>query len=92
MLDPYKALRRATCSTQHPRLRATRLLEMLREPRLPGLGRRSCAATSRTVRPDARAEAYLRLETLPGEQGQVDWGHFGKIHVGARRRARCRAS
>jgi transposase len=35
-----------------------------------------------TVRPVARAEAYLRLRTLPGEQGQVDWGHFGKLAVG----------
>ena len=24
----------------------------------------------------------LRLSTLPGEQGQVDWGHFGKLRVG----------
>ena len=25
-------------------------------------------------RPKPRAEAYLRLCTMPGEQGQVDWG------------------
>src|SRR2546425_13375736 len=36
----------------------------------------------RTVRPAARTEAYLRLQTLPGEQGQVDWGSFGKVAVG----------
>ena len=28
-------------------------------------------------RPRPKAEAYLRLRTLPGEQAQVDWGHFG---------------
>ena len=28
------------------------------------------------------AEAYLRLKTLPGEQAQVDWGHFGKVKIG----------
>src|SRR3989442_7876143 len=33
----------------------------------------------RTVRPAARAEAYLRLETLPGEQGQVDWGKRARL-------------
>src|SRR5947199_5449315 len=40
----------------------------------------------RTVRPAARAEAYLRLETLPGEQGQVDWGNFGALPIGRARR------
>jgi hypothetical protein len=25
----------------------------------------------------------LRLDTLPGEQAQVDWGHFGSIRVGS---------
>jgi hypothetical protein len=29
-------------------------------------------------RPRPKAEAYLRLRTLPGEQAQVDWGHFGR--------------
>ncbi len=38
-----------------------------------------------TVRP-RQTEAYLRLETMPGEQGQVDWGHFGKLTIGAARR------
>jgi transposase len=27
--------------------------------------------------------AYLRLDTLPGEQAQVDWGNFGPIRVGS---------
>jgi transposase len=33
-------------------------------------------------RPRPPAEAYLRTRTLPGEQAQVDWGHFGKIRIG----------
>ena len=33
-------------------------------------------------RPRPKAEAYLRLRTLPGEQGQVDWAFFGKITIG----------
>ena len=28
------------------------------------------------------AEAYLRLKTLPGEQAQVDWAHFGAVRIG----------
>src|SRR5438552_2487187 len=37
----------------------------------------------RTVRPAARAEAYLRLDPLAGEQAQVDWGNFGQVRVGS---------
>ena len=37
-------------------------------------------------RPRPVAEAYLRLVTLPGEQGQVDWGHFGHLQIGRARR------
>src|SRR5512145_1757393 len=40
----------------------------------------------RTVRPAARAEAYFRLDTLIGEQGQVDWGNFGALPIGRTRR------
>ena len=37
-------------------------------------------------RPRPKAEAYLRLRTLPGEQGQVDWGHFGHLEIGRAKR------
>src|SRR3954452_18003702 len=37
-------------------------------------------------RPRPNAEAYLRLRSLPGEQGQVDWGHFGHLTTGRARR------
>jgi transposase len=33
-----------------------------------------------------RQEATVRFETLPGEQAQVDWGHFGYIQHHGRRR------
>jgi hypothetical protein len=33
-------------------------------------------------RPRPVAEAYLRLRTLPAEQAQIDWAHFGKLTVG----------
>jgi transposase len=38
------------------------------------------------LRPRPAAEAYLRLLTLPGEQAQVDWGHFGHLQIGRARR------
>jgi transposase len=40
----------------------------------------------RRYRPQPAAEAYLRLRTLAGEQGQVDWAHFGTIPIGRARR------
>ena len=83
LLDPFKAFIRQTLE-RHPRLRASRLHAMNRERGYPGSEvqvRRYVA----TVRP-RQTEAYLRLETMPGEQGQVDWGHFGKLTIGAARR------
>src|SRR6202167_2756641 len=37
-------------------------------------------------RPRPTPEAYLRLRTLPGDQGQVDWAHFGHLQIGRARR------
>ena len=84
-LDPYKSLIVATLE-QHPRLRATRLFEMVRARGYAG-GVVVVRRYVRQVRPAPRAEAYLRMDTLPGEQGQVDWASFGKILIGATRRA-----
>ena len=33
------------------------------------------------IRP-GKQEAFLRIETLPGEQAQVDWAHYGTIRAG----------
>jgi transposase len=83
-LDPYKPFL-ADLLAQHPRLRATRLHAMLQGRGYPG-GVVTVRRYVRTIRPARRAEAYLRLQTLPGEQGQVDWGHFGTIQIGHARR------
>jgi transposase len=80
-LDPYKAFIRATLE-QYPRLRATRLWAMVRDRGYPG-SVLQVQRYVRTVRPAARAEAFLRLETMPGEQAQVDWGNFGPIRIGS---------
>ena len=84
ILDAYKDLIRMTLEA-HPRLRATRLYEMIAARGYPGTVVHLRRYVSQ-VRPTAKAEAYLRLTTLPGEQGQVDWGNFGKIRVGSARR------
>jgi hypothetical protein len=38
------------------------------------------------LRPRKPSEAYLRLRTLPGEQAQVDWGHFSYVQIGRAKR------
>jgi transposase len=38
------------------------------------------------LRPKKPAEAFQRLRTMPGEQAQVDWAHFGKLTVGRAQR------
>ena len=84
ILDPYKPFIAETLE-QYPRLRSTRLYEMLKSRGYPG----SVIQLRRyvkTVRPSTKREAFLRLSTMPGEQGQVDWGHFGKLQVGTARR------
>lgn len=66
---------------RHPRLRASRLYDMIRERGYtgsPGHFRRIVARH----RPRKAAEAFLRLRTLPGEQAQVDWASFGRVQVG----------
>jgi transposase len=68
-----------------PKLTASRLYAMVRER-----GYRGCPDHFRHViachRPRPKAEAYLRLRSLPGEQSQVDWGHFGYVNIGRARR------
>lgn len=70
---------------KYPTLRATRLLEMLRQRGYTGQISRLREVVS-TLRPRGATEAYLRLTTLPGEQGQVDWADFGEIDVGRAKR------
>ena len=62
-------------------LPARRLYEMVRERGYPG-GPDHFRHIISGLRPRKPAEAYLRLRTLPGDQAQVDWGHFGKIVIG----------
>jgi transposase len=82
--DPYITFLEETLK-QYPRLRASRLFEMVKARGYPGKRDHFRAIVAR-YRPRPRAEAYLRLRTLPGEQSQFDWGHFGKIRIGKAQR------
>jgi transposase len=70
---------------QYPRLRATRLWQMLRERGCP-LSARQVRRKVATMRPTPR-EAFLRRRTFPGEEAQVDWASFGHVTIGAARRS-----
>ena len=83
-IDAYLPLIRETLA-KFPTLTASRLFAMVRERGYPGRPDhfRHLIAQHRPRRP---AEAYLRLRSLPGEQAQVDWGHFGHLQIGRARR------
>jgi len=80
LIDPYRDVLNDTLST-YPDLPASRLYEMVRERGYAG-GPDHFRHLVALIRPRKPPEAYLRLRTLPGEQGQVDWGHFGKLTIG----------
>jgi transposase len=83
LVDPYIEFIRQILD-QHPRLRTTRIYQMIGDRGYTG----SIVQLRRTVarlRPLIR-EPFLRLQFFPGEQAQVDWAHFGHVMVGRARR------
>ena len=84
MIEPYRAFIAETLAA-YPSLRASRLYAMVRSRGYPG-GADHFRALIARLRPRPAGEAYLRLRTLPGEQGQVDWAHFGKLTLGRAQR------
>lgn len=66
---------------KYPDLCASRLFEMVKARGYPGGSDHFRRVVGR-YRPRKPAEAFQRLRTLPGEQAQVDWAHFGKLQVG----------
>ena len=84
LIDPYLPFLIETLQT-FPRLTATRLYQMAYER-----GYRGSVSHFRRVikrhRPPRVREAYLRLRSLPGEQGQCDWGSFGHMTIGRAKR------
>ena len=80
LLDPYKPFVIEQLG-RHRGLRATRVHDMIRQRGYTGsvvLVRRFIAS----MRGHRAVEAFGRRSTLAGEEGQVDWAHFGKLRVG----------
>jgi len=84
IIDPYLPFITETLA-QYPKLTATRLYAMAQQRGYPG-GPSQFRSHVAQLRPRKPSEAYLRLRTLPGEQAQVDWGHFGYVRIGRARR------
>jgi transposase len=80
MVDPYVPFI-VEQLTKYPDLRSSRLFVMIKERGYPG-GADHLRRVIGRLRPKKPAEAFQRLRTLPGEQAQVDWAHFGELKVG----------
>jgi len=84
MIDDYLPFIIKTLE-QYPLLCASRLYAMVKERDYPG-GPDHFRHLIAQHRPRKTPEAFLRLKTLPGEQAQVDWGHFGHLTIGQAKR------
>ena len=80
IVDPYLPFIRDTLA-QYPRLRATRLYEMVRPRGYTGSANQ-LRRLVHTIRPQAAVALYRRLVVLPSEEAQVDWGAFGSLRIG----------
>lgn len=80
LIDPFIPFIVETL-TRHASLHASRLFAMCQER---GYSGRPDHFRHRIadLRPRPASEAFLRLRTLPGEQAQCDWAHFGWLLVG----------
>lgn len=84
LIDPYVPFIRETLA-RFPQLPAARLYKMAKARGFGG-GERYFRHIVKAYRPVRQTEAYLRLRTLPGEQAQVDWAHFGHLSTGRAKR------
>lgn len=84
IIDPYLPFIVETLN-EFPSLTAARLYEMAKQRGFCG-GPSQFRQRISQLRPRKQPEAYLRLKTLPGEQIQCDWGHFGHLQIGKAKR------
>lgn len=82
-LDPYKG-KISELLSEYPSLSVVRILEEIKKDGYQG-GRSILSDYVLKVRGPKR-EKFLRIETLPGEQAQCDWGNFGYVYFGEYKR------
>ncbi|HQY64067.1 MAG TPA: DDE-type integrase/transposase/recombinase, partial [Polyangiaceae bacterium] len=79
VLEPYEPFIDETLA-RYPRLVATRIHDMISARGYSG-ALRTLRRYVRRARPRPKSEVFVRVETLPGEQAQVDWAHVGTLVV-----------
>ena len=80
MVDPFVPLITEMLE-KYPTLTASRLYEMVKLRGYAGQESQFRAVISE-LRPGRNREPFFRLKTIPGEQAQVDWAHFGHVQCG----------
>jgi transposase len=83
-LDPFKPYIVKRLSDL-PELTGVRLLGELRERGYPGGVAQLRRYVAKVRQPRSR-KVYLRVETEPAEQAQVDWGSFGHLRIASSQR------
>jgi transposase len=78
-LEPYKSYLQSRLK-EYPELSGAKLMIEIQKMGYPG-GYTVLKDYLQTLRPKKR-EAFLRLETLPGEYAQVDWANVGRVLIG----------
>jgi len=68
--------------TKYPLITGSRIYQMLKERGYSGVSSGLVRMKISTMRPRKQHEAFIKLKTLSGEEGQVDWADFGKVTVG----------
>lgn len=82
-LDIYKG-KISELLSEYPSLSIVRILEEIKKDGYQG-GRSILSEHVSKIRGPKR-EKFLRIETLPGEQAQCDWGNFGYVYFGEYKR------
>lgn len=67
----------------HPDIPATLLFRMVQKRGYEGKNPGHFRKIISQMRPSPKKEAYMTIETLPGEEAQVDWAHCGKLMIGS---------
>jgi transposase len=81
ILDEYESFIHEIL-TKYPLITASRIYQMLKERGYSGVSSGLVRMKVSTMRPRTQQEAFLKLKTLPGEDGQVDWADFCKVTIG----------
>lgn len=80
-LDAYKGYLRERIK-EYPEISGTKLLQEIRAQGYAG-GHTILREFIEETRPPKTREAFLRIETAPGEFAQVDWANVGSTFVGS---------